>query len=463
MARMLRTLAVVIAVLLTPTFGAIYCKNGGVMEETEVLEILNEVNTARQKLANGQQKNAGGDRLPPALYGLTNLTWNCDFEVEFSQIPEGCSKLGDYDGDRLFHQDIVTIDYYELTVGEDSVQFSGVSNVERYSMCMHENATTIGCVTISCPFLLPYLECKTDAPSLNNGDPIYRVGSATTSTTMTSKPITSTTTSSAKIETATFTTIERSSTETARPTTMSRTTTPKCATTTTCRAARSERVKREATAGNVLKVSPAVPQKSVMPIKGNQICPSNIEMTDTLRLRFLDMHNYRRLVLSLGKYKRNGDFLPQAKNMLKLVYDCNLESMAINHAKRCVSITSKPGKKYFGENLSRIAKFGNTSLADAVVTTVESWWKAGKTMRLRDSLIFHKVYSHTLIESFTQMAWATTKYLGCAVADCHSSYVSVCKYSPRGNIVGKSVYKPGSSCSECGPGSTCEAEVGLCV
>ncbi|CAJ0601081.1 unnamed protein product [Cylicocyclus nassatus] len=230
------------------------------------------------------------------------------------------------------------------------------------------------------------------------------------------------------------------------------TTTPKCVVTTTCRPARNQaRAKREATAGNI--------QKQTFQIPDSQICPNNKEMTDTLRLLFLDMHNYRRLVLSMGKVKREGELLPQAKNMMRLVYDCGLEELAVKYAKRCpLTKSQKPGKVHLGKNYYRVSKVENASLVDAVVTGVDSWWRAGETTHPGPSVLFQKSYLHTPIESFTQMAWATTKYLGCSVADCQSSYVCVCNYSPRGNIVGKSVYQPGRSCTECGSGTTCEAE-----
>ncbi|XP_064396458.1 GLIPR1-like protein 1 [Halichondria panicea] len=62
---------------------------------------------------------------------------------------------------------------------------------------------------------------------------------------------------------------------------------------------------------------------------------------------------------------------------------------------------------------------------------------------------------------YTQIAWAKTTHVGCAVADCpyfmgFSLKIFVCNYGPAGNYVRVNPYIQGSSCSQCPAGlNTC--------
>ncbi|KHJ75022.1 hypothetical protein OESDEN_25362 [Oesophagostomum dentatum] len=58
------------------------------------------------------------------------------------------------------------------------------------------------------------------------------------------------------------------------------------------------------------------------------------------------------------------------------------------------------------------------------------------------------------------MAWANSKKLGCAMQTCSSSSFIVCRYSPKGNILGQKIYKNGKTCAGCP--ATCNATEGLC-
>nr|XP_020475288.1 peptidase inhibitor 15-like [Monopterus albus] len=60
---------------------------------------------------------------------------------------------------------------------------------------------------------------------------------------------------------------------------------------------------------------------------------------------------------------------------------------------------------------------------------------------------------------YTQMVWASTKRLGCAVQTCYNMFVwgalwkeatfLVCNYSPKGNWIGEAPYRVGIPCSAC--------------
>ncbi|EPB70744.1 hypothetical protein ANCCEY_10150 [Ancylostoma ceylanicum] len=58
------------------------------------------------------------------------------------------------------------------------------------------------------------------------------------------------------------------------------------------------------------------------------------------------------------------------------------------------------------------------------------------------------------------MVWEATTKVGCAIAVCGPNTFTVCRYSPRGNIIGQRVYTLGPVCSGCP--SNCDRAFGLC-
>ncbi|KAB0392228.1 hypothetical protein E2I00_019410, partial [Balaenoptera physalus] len=75
--------------------------------------------------------------------------------------------------------------------------------------------------------------------------------------------------------------------------------------------------------------------------------------------------------------------------------------------------------------------------------------------------------SGTMCTHYTQIVWATTTKIGCAVNTCQRMNVwgdvwenavyLVCNYSPKGNWIGEAPYRTGRPCSECPPryGGSC--------
>ncbi|XP_029463947.1 cysteine-rich secretory protein LCCL domain-containing 2 [Rhinatrema bivittatum] len=76
--------------------------------------------------------------------------------------------------------------------------------------------------------------------------------------------------------------------------------------------------------------------------------------------------------------------------------------------------------------------------------------------------------SGTMCTHYTQIVWATTNKVGCAVNVCtrmnvwgeiwENAVYLVCNYSPKGNWIGEAPYKNGRTCSECPPsyGGNCQ-------
>ncbi|PIO55400.1 SCP-like protein, partial [Teladorsagia circumcincta] len=76
-------------------------------------------------------------------------------------------------------------------------------------------------------------------------------------------------------------------------------------------------------------------------------------MTDSVRQKFLDMHNAYRSSVARGlEPDALGGNAPKAAKMLKMVYDCSVEASALKHASKCVyqhsTSSERPG---LGENI----------------------------------------------------------------------------------------------------------------
>ncbi|PIO77608.1 SCP-like protein [Teladorsagia circumcincta] len=199
------------------------------------------------------------------------------------------------------------------------------------------------------------------------------------------------------------------------------------------------------------------------------MCPSNANMTDATRQKFLDMHNYFRSRVANGlEPDALGGNAPKASEMLKMVYDCDVEASAIRHSQKCVYEHSSPNDRPgLRENLY------STSVLDVERVTVAAvasqiWWDElkrygiGPENRLTEALMNRPRME---IAHYTQMAWDRTYRLGCSVQHCSTFTYAVCHYAPAGNFVNQLIYAIGDPCTDddqC-PGSyTCSPSEGLC-
>ncbi|CAJ0601441.1 unnamed protein product [Cylicocyclus nassatus] len=217
--------------------------------------------------------------------------------------------------------------------------------------------------------------------------------------------------------------------------------------------------------GSDISVSPNAQIPETTP-ETNTMCPNSIGMTDEIRLTYLNLHNDRRSMLALGQAVKNDQtYMPGAKNMLKLTYDCELEVSALQYAGQCPKIGSEDGSRGGqGENFFQLTETGMDFL-NAAKTSARSWYSVvikypglGKTAKYRANHV------GTPIITFTQMVWATSSKMGCAIVHCPPLYTAVCRYSPAGNIVGETVYEPGEACANCPSGTECKwlEATGLC-
>uniref|UniRef100_A0A674C797 Cysteine-rich secretory protein LCCL domain containing 1b n=1 Tax=Salmo trutta TaxID=8032 RepID=A0A674C797_SALTR len=169
-----------------------------------------------------------------------------------------------------------------------------------------------------------------------------------------------------------------------------------------------------------------------------------------------DMH----LILDLHN-KLRGQVYPQASNMEYMVWDTELERSAEHWTHTCLW---EHGPQHMltqiGQNLG--AHWGR----DRPPTFhVQAWYDEVRdySYPYPQECNPHCPFrcSGPVCTHYTQMVWATSSHIGCAINVCYNMNVwgmiwtkavyLVCNYSPPGNWWGHAPYKHGSPCSACPP------------
>ncbi|EYC26225.1 hypothetical protein Y032_0010g1028 [Ancylostoma ceylanicum] len=187
-------------------------------------------------------------------------------------------------------------------------------------------------------------------------------------------------------------------------------------------------------------------------------------MTQELRDKVITMHNYRRSILARGEV-RNGKpgnpNCPTAMNMYKMKYDMSMEEEAKAYASECPLAGSPSSDRLTGENFHLFQGNHTIPFMNAITNAHQSWWSQILKNGVNGQMKYNE-YLETKPEaptSFTQMAWANSYLVGCAVHRCQDvGTVVVCRYSPRGNIYKEYIYNKGPVCGAC----TNACEDGLC-
>ncbi|VDK74503.1 unnamed protein product [Cylicostephanus goldi] len=141
-----------------------------------------------------------------------------------------------------------------------------------------------------------------------------------------------------------------------------------------------------------------------------------------------------------------------------------MEKEAIEEVRTCPTV--KKAHSTYGKNFDTFSSStAISSYKDAVEKAVTNWWKVVRTDNTGPGMqvTFRDHHVGKAVETYTQIAWANTKDLGCAIAKCQSSYTAICLYSPKGNIPNEVLYKTGGTCSACPSGTKCDSGLGLCV
>ncbi|XP_075766043.1 peptidase inhibitor 16 [Pelodiscus sinensis] len=164
-------------------------------------------------------------------------------------------------------------------------------------------------------------------------------------------------------------------------------------------------------------------------------------LTEDDKRLIVEMHNNYRSQVS-----------PPAADMLKMSWDPELEAFAKAYAAKCIWGHNKArGRR--GENL-----FAITDEMDVEVA-MEQWYDEQEHYNLTTA----KCALGQMCGHYTQVVWASSKYIGCGTQFCKTLhgvedpdlYLLVCNYSPPGNVRGRKPYKEGPACSQCPEGYTC--------
>ncbi|XP_006820735.1 cysteine-rich venom protein latisemin-like isoform X2 [Saccoglossus kowalevskii] len=141
---------------------------------------------------------------------------------------------------------------------------------------------------------------------------------------------------------------------------------------------------------------------------------------------------------------------PPSSNMQHMFWNDQLADMAQTWAEGCKwehgqpEMTEDPEYISIGQNMW---KGGHTSVPRAT----QAWDSERKFFHYQDA----SCDDNQMCGHYTQVVWATSKDVGCGVADCGTYNMIVCNYGPRGNYAGAQPYKTGVSCSECPVPSWC--------
>ncbi|CAD5220134.1 unnamed protein product [Bursaphelenchus okinawaensis] len=178
-------------------------------------------------------------------------------------------------------------------------------------------------------------------------------------------------------------------------------------------------------------------------------------LSDSGKKAFLSNHNEHRRSIAKGNEKnKNQQAMPKATNMLKMVYNKDLEKKADDWAKAC-NFEHTPNIDY-GQNLFMSSEA--LSQEDAAKQAGDSWWKELTDIYNTDSVAFDG--NAFQAGHFTQMSWAKCRSMGCSVQKCSFGTFVVCNYE-NGNMMGDNIYESGETCSNCPAGTKCND--GLCA
>ncbi|XP_041655015.1 peptidase inhibitor 16-like [Cheilinus undulatus] len=163
----------------------------------------------------------------------------------------------------------------------------------------------------------------------------------------------------------------------------------------------------------------------------------------------VELHNRYRGVVS-----------PTASAMLPLKWDPSLKLIAEGYAAKCIW-NHNPELEETGENL-----YASTKVLD-LHEALEEWFLEHLSYDFNNnSCDEDKMCGH-----YTQMVWADTHRVGCAVHLCNDmeglnwempTHFLVCNYYPAGNYEGERPYVEGDWCSRC-PENLQKCENNLCV
>uniref|UniRef100_A0A673J6W8 Cysteine-rich secretory protein LCCL domain-containing 2-like n=1 Tax=Sinocyclocheilus rhinocerous TaxID=307959 RepID=A0A673J6W8_9TELE len=206
--------------------------------------------------------------------------------------------------------------------------------------------------------------------------------------------------------------------------------------------------------------------RQIMQRYQDELEPNSTKADAPLRTRRAIGWSDREEILQLHN-KLRGEVYPTASNMEYMVWDDELEKSATYWAEQCQwEHGPKDLLMSIGQNLA--VHWGRYR---SPAYHVQAWYDEVKD--------YTYPYPHEcnpwcpercsgpMCTHYTQVVWATTNRVGCAVHLCprmnvwgeiwENSVYLVCNYSPKGNWIGEAPYQHGRPCSQCPPsyGGSC--------
>ncbi|CAJ0595099.1 unnamed protein product [Cylicocyclus nassatus] len=472
---MLIIIAALIAQNISPTQGE-ECYNETI--EDSVTEFHNEL---RRDFATKDINKRYGDI--PGSKSLFKLKYDCGLAaLAGALIPKDCSKqardlspLGVSSNFRKFRTvgEIVgddIIEYYNVTVEEWATKnivplesdviykdksMEAFANMIYYKSiafgCMHkncineDNATSfaIACVYGSAPKIGEQLYIPNPKPKNKKGCTAHKTckevvsdGKCMTNEENTLGPLCESNMTEVDVETTSSTASTQSTSTTLTPTTTTTTTTSTSATETTT-------TTTSTTPTTTTTTSTTPTTTTTIPTTG---------MTQEMRDKVIQMINYRRSQLAKGLVRNGIEGNPncaQATNMYQMRYDMTLEAEAQAVADTCQDIASGVATTS-GQN-AYVMSTVTLPLYDVLVETQKVWWSQITKNGINAQMHYTQFLETKPLSpsAFTQMAWARSYKVGCGIKRCSFGTSVVCRYSPRGNIIGEYIYNTGSTCASC--------------
>ncbi len=186
------------------------------------------------------------------------------------------------------------------------------------------------------------------------------------------------------------------------------------------------------------------------------------------RQHLLCLHNKTRSVTALGLFEGNSDNLPMAADMNALAWDDNLEQVAQNYANQCHwGHNPNRGEQYnsllpnsntaiaVGENLAfRSSTILTSADFDYALFGYDAWEEEGADYSYGE-LNVSDYCGVSACGHFTQLVWADTRLVGCAVSFCPANTLHdypatylVCNYASAGNYIGRNPYSGADSIAD---------------